>query len=55
MVAPHATRAGLFAFRLGSTQYLTGMDPAGMIVTQEVTSALNLESTSVSGCLRYGW
>jgi len=54
-VAPHATRAGLFAFRKGGTQYLTGMDPAGMIVTQEVTSALNLESTNVSGCLRYGW
>ena len=54
-MAPHATRAGLFAFRKGGTQYLTGTDPAGMTVTQEVTSALNLESTNVSGCLRYGW
>jgi hypothetical protein len=55
VVASHATRAGLFAFRKGGSQYLTGTDPVGMTVTQEVTSALNLESTSVSGCLRYGW
>jgi hypothetical protein len=31
------------------------MVPVRMKVTQEVTSALNLESTSVSASLKYGW
>ena len=54
VVAPHDVRAGFFAFRMGGTQYLIGTDPVRLIVTQEVTSALNFESTNVSGCLKFG-
>ena len=57
MVAPQASRAGLFCFHGHANQkYLVRERPgSGRKVTQEVTSALNLESTIASGYLKYGW
>ncbi len=54
VVALHASRAGLSAFH-GELRTLSVPGPTrpGTEVTLEVTSALNLASTTVSGYLKY--
>src|ERR1022692_585547 len=48
VVAPHASRAGLCAFTASTRSPDQGPSPVRNEVTLEVTSALNLESTTAS-------
>ncbi len=52
VVAPHAKLCGAFCFTVSHAKARVGMVPPRTEVTLEVTSALNLVSTTVSGYLK---